>query len=125
LSGYPGAPGNFFSYNGRLLLTNLRIIFVVEPSKRTAKFTTFVLPCALVAPRDLTLKKPLMSADYIQGAVVPIEKGGLLGISQFRLQLDKDAAAFFEVCHPWSTECWVSFSCFLVHTLAAATEDAR
>lgn len=94
---YPGQPGNFFSYGGRIMLTNLRVIFVVEPSKRTAKFSSFVLPCALVAPRDLALKKPLLGADYVQGAVVPIERGGLYGISQFQLKLGKDSSAFFEV----------------------------
>jgi hypothetical protein len=81
LSGYPGAGGNFYG-EGKLFITNLRVIFV--PNRPTPSFHSFFLP--LVGIHDPKLDVPfLLGKTTIEGKVAPIVGAGLMGTGSFSI----------------------------------------
>jgi hypothetical protein len=92
--------------NGRVYLTQYRIIFV---SSKSSNMSSFSMPFHLL--RELEIKQPLFGANYLQGQITAENNGGWQGRAEFTLAFLSGGG--------------IEFSSFLLRKMGEARQSQR
>ncbi|KAI8085899.1 uncharacterized protein B0P05DRAFT_534163 [Gilbertella persicaria] len=91
-AGYPGhSEGYFESNKGTVILSNQRIMYLVEHPN--SEFKNLNVP--IMNFKNWKLEQPWFGANYIAGVVLPVQNGGLTKNSQLKLTFSEGGAIEF------------------------------
>jgi hypothetical protein len=83
-SGYPGACGNYYCDKGKLVLSNMRVVYI---SNDMIHFKSLEIP--LDNLKEVKEKKSFLGYNMVEGVIIPIPNMGLTDISFMTLTFYK------------------------------------